>query len=80
MRFSDRVALKKKKKKKTMGCWDSHGRTTAEKSFTSFPRFQEICAQVLAKGTVRLARKSKTTFLGLGIEDRVAQESENNKK
>ena len=58
-----------------MGCWDSHGRTTAEKSFTSFPRFQEICAQVLAKGTVRL-----TTFLGLGIEDRVAQESENNKK
>ena len=78
MRFSDRVALKKKKK--TMGCWDSHGRTTAEKSFTSFPRFQEISAQVLAKGTVRLARKSKTTFLGLGIEDRVAQGSENNKK
>ena len=63
-----------------MGCWDSHGRTTAEKSLTSFSRFQESSAQVLAKGTVRLARKSKKTFPGLGIEDRVAQGSENNKK
>ena len=77
LRFSDRVALKKKK---TMGFWESHGRTTAEKFLTSFQRFQESNAQVLAKGTVRLARKSKKAFLGLGIEDRVAQGSENNRE
>ena len=63
-----------------MGFWDSRGRTTAEKSLTSFHRFQESSAQVLAKGTVRLARKSKKAFLGLGIEDRVAQGSENNRE